>query len=105
MVQDAPLILLDEPFAAVDQTTEAALLSLIDDWAGEGRTLMLVLHDLSAVLQHCTKALLLGKGRARFGDPRTTLAPANLVDHGYLSASQASWMETMYSDAGAGRDV
>ena len=96
MVQDAPLILLDEPFTAVDQTTEAELLTLIDDWAAEGRAVMLVLHDLSAVLQHCNSALLLGNGQARFGAPRETLTPHNLVDHGYMSKSQAAWLEGMY---------
>lgn len=98
MVQDAPLILLDEPFTAVDQTTEAELLTLIDDWAAEGRTVVLVLHDLSAVLQHCNSALLLGEGRACFGSPRETLTPQNLVSQGYLSQSQAAWIESMYAD-------
>ena len=97
MVQDAPLILLDEPFTAVDQTTEAALLALIDDWAAEGRTIILVLHDLSAVLQHCTSALLMGGGRALFGKPAEALTPDNLIRHGYLSESQAAWIEAMYT--------
>ncbi len=105
MVQDAPLILLDEPFTAVDQTTEAALLSMIDAWADEGRTIMLVLHDLSAVLQHCTSALLLGNGRARFGNPRETLSPKHLVEYGYLSTSQANWLEAMYVKPGVRPDV
>ncbi len=99
MVQDAPLILLDEPFTAVDQTTEAQLLTLIDEWAAEGRAVILVLHDLSAVLQHCSKALLLGMGRARFGNPREVLTPSNLVAQGYFSPSQAAWIETMYGAA------
>lgn len=96
IVQDAPVILLDEPFTAIDQATEADLLTLIDDWSAEGRATILVLHDLSAVLQHCTSALLLGRGRARFGTPHTALTPTNLIDQGYLSASQAAWQETMY---------
>lgn len=99
MVQDAQLILLDEPFTAVDQTTEAALLTLIDSWAADGRTIILVLHDLSAVLQHCTTALLLGDGRALFGAPKETLTPENLVAHRYLSRSQAAWIENMYAQA------
>jgi len=102
MVQDAPLILLDEPFTAIDQTTEAALLTLIDSWAAEGRTVIMVLHDLSAVLQHCSSALLLGDGRALFGEPRETLTPHNLMSHAYLSQSQATWIESMYRDEGAG---
>lgn len=97
MVQDAPLVLLDEPFTAIDQTTETELLALIDEWAAEGRAIILVLHDLSAVLQHCTKALLLGDGRARFGPPRAVLTPAHLVDQAYLSPSQAAWIEAMYA--------
>jgi zinc/manganese transport system ATP-binding protein len=96
IVQDAPVILLDEPFTAVDQSTEADLLTLIDDWSAEGRATILVLHDLSAVLQHCNAALLLGRGSARFGTPQDTLTPANLIEHGYLSPSQAAWQETMY---------
>lgn len=96
IVQDAPVILLDEPFTAVDQSTEADLLTLIDDWSAEGRAVILVLHDLSAVLQHCNAALLLGRGKARFGKPGDTLTPPNLIDQGYLSASQAAWQESMY---------
>ena len=97
MVQNAPLILLDEPFTAIDQTTETHLLNLIDTWAAEGRAIILVLHDLSAVLQHCNKALLLGNGRARYGQPHQVLNPTNLVDQGYLSSSQAAWIESMFT--------
>jgi len=100
IVQDADVILLDEPFTAVDQTTEADLLTLIDGWAAEGRVTILVLHDLSAVLQHCSSALLLGRGKALFGPPPETLTPANLIDFGYLSASQAAWQEKMYRGSG-----
>ena len=100
IVQDAPLVLLDEPFTAVDQSTEAHLLELIDEWAAEGRAVILVLHDLSAVLQHCSLALLLGKGRARFGTPRVVLSPENLIDQNYLSPSQSSWFADMYRGDG-----
>ena len=78
-------------------TLEHLLLALIDDWAAEGRTIILVLHDLSAVLQHCTSALLLGGGRALFGKPAEALTPGNLIRHGYLSESQAAWIEAMYT--------
>lgn len=95
IVQDAPLILLDEPFAAVDQATEGELLKLIVAWRREGRAVAMVLHDLSAALQHATTALLLGGGRARFGAPRETLTPDHLVGHGYLSATQMRWLAGM----------
>ncbi|MGB0903824.1 MAG: hypothetical protein ACPGVJ_02905, partial [Mangrovicoccus sp.] len=85
-----------EPFTAVDQTTESQLLQLIDDWAAEGRAVILVLHDLTAVLRHASLALLLGKGRGRFGAPSDVLTPAHLVDQNYMSEAQADWMAQMY---------
>ena len=92
IMQDAPLILLDEPFAAVDQTTESHLLSIILRWRAEGRAVVLVVHDLSSVLDHCTHALLLGGGMGTHGAVDTVLTPERLVAQGYLSPSQAAWM-------------
>ena len=92
IMQDAPMILLDEPFAAVDQTTEAHLLSLIDRWRDEGRAVVLVVHDLSSVLDYCDNALLLGNGEACHGPVDEILTPDRLVAQSYLSESQASWM-------------
>lgn len=97
IVQDASVILLDEPFTAVDQTTEADLLSLIDEWSAEGRTSILVLHDLSAVLAHSSSSLLLGNGKSLFGSPEATLTPENLVHYGYLSEGQSTWLKSMHS--------
>ncbi|WP_420338833.1 metal ABC transporter ATP-binding protein [Roseibium sp.] len=92
ILQDAPLILLDEPFAAVDQSTEAHLLSIINRWRTEGRAVVLVVHDLSSVLDHCSHALLLGGGMATQGTVDEVLTPERLVAQGYMSESQASWM-------------
>ena len=92
ILQDAPLILLDEPFAAVDQHTEAHLLSIIDRWRDEGRAVVLVIHDLSSVLDHCTHALLLGGSEATHGAVSDVLTPQNLIRQKYMSESQAKWM-------------
>ena len=97
IVQEAPVILLDEPFTAIDQSTESDLLALIDQWSSEGRAVIMVLHDLSAVLQHCHAALLLRRGTALFGPLDTTLTPSNLVDLAYLTPSQAAWQERIFS--------
>ena len=89
-MQDARLIILDEPFAAVDQSTEADLMALILDWSRQGCALMVVLHNLSAVLEHCSAALLMGRGRSAFGPTREVLTPERLVDQGYMAADQAA---------------
>ncbi len=52
IVQDARLILLDEPFTAVDANTTRLLLSVIQDWCIQGRTVVAVLHDMDLVHRH-----------------------------------------------------
>ena len=49
ILQDAAAILLDEPFAAVDEQTEEVLLQQVMRWHQDGRTVIAVLHDLDMV--------------------------------------------------------
>lgn len=59
IVQDASLILLDEPFTAVDDATTRLLLSVILRWHAQGRTVVAVLHDKELVRQHFGDVLTL----------------------------------------------
>src|SRR5205085_2041364 len=52
LLQDAPLIVLDEPFNAIDAKTSADLLALVKRWHGEGRTVLAALHDMELVRDH-----------------------------------------------------
>ncbi|ESZ08529.1 zinc ABC transporter ATP-binding protein AztA [Mesorhizobium sp. M0923] len=79
LVQDADLILLDEPFNAIDARTVSDLIDLIKRWQGEQRTIMVVVHDLDLVRQHFPDALLLARRPVAWGDARKTLAPENLL--------------------------
>ena len=79
LLEDAPLLLLDEPFAAVDEYTTADLLALIKAWHQQGRTLVAVLHDLHQVRSHFPKCLLLAKDCLGFGATDQVLTPANLA--------------------------
>ena len=49
LLQDARLIVLDEPFNAIDAKTSADLLALVRRWHGEGRTVLAALHDMDLV--------------------------------------------------------
>lgn len=60
MLQNADLILLDEPFNAVDAPTTLDLMALLHRWQGEGRTVIAVLHDAAQVCDHFDETLLLG---------------------------------------------
>jgi zinc/manganese transport system ATP-binding protein len=78
LLQDAPTILLDEPFAAVDEATVADLLGLVARWQGEGRTVIAVLHDLDMVRRHFPQTLLLAREPIAWGATAEVLTPANL---------------------------
>ncbi len=64
ILEDAELILLDEPFASVDRETTADLVGLVRHWAAEGRTVVVALHDLDQVRQHFPETIRLAGGRA-----------------------------------------
>lgn len=78
MVQDADLILLDEPFNAMDSRTTAALLGLVKQWHAQGRTVIAVLHDDAQVRQHFGQAVLLARELVAWGDTADVLTEPNL---------------------------
>ncbi|EJM68252.1 ATPase component of Mn/Zn ABC-type transporter [Pseudomonas sp. GM50] len=69
---EAPLLLLDEPHAALDELGQALLWKHIYAWHAEGRTLVVVCHDLAAVRQHIPQALLIKSSGCVLG-PSTDL--------------------------------
>ncbi len=79
MLQDAPLILLDEPFAAIDSRTVDDLVELILGWHDEGRTILTMVHDLEQVRRHFPTALLLSREPVAFGPTAEVLTPALLA--------------------------
>ena len=93
IVQDAPLLLLDEPFTAMDQSTQANLLGIIEQWRLQGKGQIIVLHDLHAVRALSDHVLLIGDGASYFGPTSELLTTENLVRYGYYSATQAAWLE------------
>lgn len=74
MLQDAGLILLDEPFNAVDAATVADLLAIVRRWNAEGRTVIAVLHDLEIVRAHFPRALRLAGWVIAWGSTQDVLA-------------------------------
>jgi len=61
ILQDAPVILLDEPFAAIDVRTVEDLVAIILGWHAEGRTVLAVVHDFEQVRRHFPSCLLLAR--------------------------------------------
>ncbi|WP_036266090.1 metal ABC transporter ATP-binding protein [Methylobacterium sp. 10] len=79
IVQDARIILLDEPFTGIDGRTTADLIALIRGWHGEGRTIVAALHDLHQVKAHFPTTLLLAREPVAWGDTETVLTQENLA--------------------------
>jgi zinc/manganese transport system ATP-binding protein len=86
IVRDAPVILLDEPFSAVDATTEADLMAIVRLWHREGRTVVAVLHDLDLIRAEFPETLLLGSGEHAWGATNEVLTAA-AIRRSRLSAS------------------
>jgi zinc/manganese transport system ATP-binding protein len=78
LMQNASLILLDEPFTAVDSTTISDLLALVARWHGEKRTVLVVSHDLDLVRAHFPQTLLLAREEIATGNTSAVLTAENL---------------------------
>ena len=77
LLQDARLLLLDEPFNAIDAPTTVALLALLRQWHRDGRTVIAVLHDLEMVQRAFPETLLLARHAIAWGPTPSVLTSAN----------------------------
>lgn len=79
ILQDADLLLLDEPFNSIDGRTTEDLAALMLEWHGEGRTILAVLHDLEQVHAHFPECLLLAREQVGFGPTARILTVEHLA--------------------------
>ncbi|MEO0386255.1 MAG: zinc ABC transporter ATP-binding protein AztA [Pseudomonadota bacterium] len=77
LLQDAQLVLLDEPFTAIDAKTMADLIGVIGRWHGEGRTVVAVLHDYETVRAHFPHTLILARELVAHGPTDAVLTAEN----------------------------
>jgi zinc/manganese transport system ATP-binding protein len=80
LLQDARLIVLDEPFNAIDAKTSADLLALVQRWHAEGRTVLAALHDMELVRANFPETLLLARGPVAWGATAQVLTAENLAE-------------------------
>src|SRR5919107_1246046 len=80
LLQDAAVILLDEPFTAIDAKTTADLLEVVRRWHGEARTVVAVLHDMEIVRRVFPDTLLIAREPIAWGATAAVLRPENLLD-------------------------
>ena len=78
LAQEAQVMLMDEPFAGVDARTEADILELLGDLRGEGRSVIVVHHDLGTVRTAFDWALLVNVRAVASGPVDEVLTPETL---------------------------
>lgn len=96
LLQDADLILLDEPFNAIDSKTVGDLITLVKKWHGENRTIMVVVHDLELVREHFPETLLMARRPVAWGETIKTLSAENLFHARHFDEAwrdDAPWCE------------
>lgn len=78
LAQDAQIYIMDEPFQGVDATTEKAIIGVLKDLQAQGRTALVVHHDLETVPQYFDHVLLLNVKVIASGRVADVFTPENL---------------------------
>jgi ABC-type Mn2+/Zn2+ transport system ATPase subunit len=79
LCQQAEIYLLDEPFVGVDMTTEEQIISTLKKLAGEGKTLLVVHHDLSTVPEYFDQVILINLRLIAYGKTREVFTQENIA--------------------------
>ncbi|GJL84766.1 MAG: zinc ABC transporter ATP-binding protein [Micavibrio sp.] len=79
LAQNADLYFMDEPLAGVDITTEKIIISILEKLKKDGKTILVVHHDLQSVGNFFDKALLLNQTKIAEGPAKKVLTPDNLA--------------------------
>lgn len=74
LLQDAPVVLLDEPFTGIDRETTQAMLQLIAGWHAQGKTVIAVLHDFDLVRKYFPQTLVVAGRILAWGDTSAAFA-------------------------------
>ncbi|MER0122983.1 metal ABC transporter ATP-binding protein [Streptococcus sp. ZJ93] len=78
LVQEADYIFLDEPFVGIDSVSEEIIMSTLRRLKAEGKTILIVHHDLNKVKHYFDHVLLLNRKLIAFGETETTFTKKNL---------------------------
>ena len=94
ILQDSPLVLLDEPYGAIDASTVNDLAALVRRWNAEGRTVISVLHDFEHVRQEYPETLLLAREVVARGATADVLSETNLRRARHLAEAHGGSPDT-----------
>ncbi len=79
LAQEAELFLFDEPFTGVDRKTEEIFHVVFKELRDQGKTLLVINHNLESGVKHYDQLILLNKALIAMGDPLTVLSEPNVT--------------------------
>ena len=79
LLQDAPVVVLDEPFTSIDAQTTLDLFEVVKRWHAENRTIIAVLHDFNQVRSYFPQTLLMARNLVGWGETPQVLTDENLL--------------------------
>jgi len=97
LIQQAPLIMLDEPFTGIDSQTTELLLKVIRQWHQQGKTVIAVLHDIAMVARHFPQVLFLSQQQNIWGTADEVLCHFPHRDHACILADEFSQQRSVIS--------
>ena len=75
LIQEQDILFLDEPFVGIDLVSEQIIMNLLQSLRREGKTIVIVHHDLSKVSDYFDKVVILNKKWVSYGDVATSFTP------------------------------
>lgn len=78
IVQNAEIIILDEPFVGIDLASETAIVKILQEWKNEGKTILVVHHDLNKVTQYFDDLVVMNHGIIDCGPTAEVYTPQNI---------------------------
>lgn len=78
IVQEAELIILDEPFVGIDLQSETAIMEILHQWRDQGKTIIVVHHDLNKVSRYFDDLVILNHGIVDYGPVADVYTPTNI---------------------------
>lgn len=100
LAQEAKILLMDEPFAGVDATTEADIFSVLDQLRQFEVAVMIATHNLGQAATHYDKVLMINRHQVTFGAPQEVYTIQNLSETfgGYLTFVENGTEKRVVSD-------
>lgn len=91
LAQETPILMADEPIAGLDPAHQISTMRIFADLAAEGRAVIVSLHDLGLAVRHCTRLVVLDRGRiVADGPPLQVLSPDRLRESFSITAYVAA---------------